>query len=346
MRDPIGSPMIRGMTAVGLPTPHRARRLVPRALALAAISAVLVFTREPLLTVAVLFVLVVPFERWFPRHRQGVRRPHLGTDVGYALLAPLLDIVMIWVGLAITVVSLAWIPGLLLRPFVSALPPAVATVAGVVLFDVAIYWAHRFGHEIPFLWRFHRIHHSTEHLDWISGFRNHPLDGAVLIPGFALLLVAGFSPEFSGALLVIQIVTGLFLHANVRWRWRPLHRIVITPEFHHWHHANEPGARNSNYSVFLPLWDQLFGTYFMPADRRPSVYGVDGGVPHGIVRQLAEPLRGLRNPLPGLRHPVRGIRALGRMTRRGLRQAGECVRGERRVTDAALGTEPEPVSVH
>ena len=70
-------------------------------------------------------------------------------------------------------------------------------------------------------------------------------------------------------LAVVQIVTGLFLHANVRWRWRPLHRVVITPEFHHWHHADEAVADNSNYSVFLPVWDILFGTYLMPADRRP-----------------------------------------------------------------------------
>ena len=55
---------------------------------------------------------------------------------------------------------------------------ALALVAAVVaLFDLAIYWAHRWSHEVPALWRFHAVHHSTEHLDWISGFRNHPLDG-------------------------------------------------------------------------------------------------------------------------------------------------------------------------
>jgi sterol desaturase/sphingolipid hydroxylase (fatty acid hydroxylase superfamily) len=126
--------------------------------------------------------------------------------------------------------------------------------------------------------------------------------------------------QFSGVLTVIQVVTGLFLHANVRWRWLPLHRIVITPEFHHWHHANEPDAINTNYSVFLPLWDTLFGTYFMPHDRRPQVYGVSEPMPAGIAEQLRHPLRGLRSPWQVLRHPAASCRSLGASVRRGLGQ--------------------------
>ncbi len=201
-----------------------------------------------------------------------------------------------------------------------ALPDALRGVLGILVFDLGIYWTHRFSHEIPFMWRFHRIHHSTKHLDWVSGFRGHPFDGVLAAPAFVLLLVAGFSAEFSGALLVIQIVTGLFLHANVRWRWRPLHKVVITPEFHHWHHSNEVDARSTNYSVFLPIWDIMFRTYFMPNDRRPMVYGIDGEVSDGIIGQLWDPVRGLRNPLRMLRHPVQALRTLLKMLRRGLRQ--------------------------
>jgi hypothetical protein len=133
------------------------------------------------------------------------------------------------------------------------------------------------------------------------------------------LLAAGFSPEFTGALAVVQIVTGIFLHANVRWRWRWLHKIVITPEFHHWHHANEPGAINSNYSVFLPAWDLIFGTYFMPADRRPSRYGVSEYIPAGMLAQLWHPMRGMGNPLRLLLHPIRSTRGLFRFLRALLR---------------------------
>jgi sterol desaturase/sphingolipid hydroxylase (fatty acid hydroxylase superfamily) len=293
---------------------------VLRVLAALGIVAVLAFDRSPIFVLAVLFVVVVPFEKLFPRHRQRVRRPHVGTDIAYALTAGPLGVLGLLAGIAVSVATFAWLPGLALRPLVLAIPPGPRALFGILLFDLAIYWAHRFGHEVPFLWRFHRIHHSTRHLDWVSGFRNHPLDGVFLAPAFVLLLVAGFSPQFSGALVVVQIVTGLFLHANVQWRWRPLHRIVITPEFHHWHHANEPSAHNSNYSVFLPLWDLVFGTYYMPADRRPQRYGVDDRVPDGIAAQLWHPLRGLRNPVRMARHPIIAAREVWSMTRRGARQ--------------------------
>ena len=186
--------------------------------ALAGIVATLAFGLDPLAVVVALFVLVVPFEKLFPRHRQRIRRPHLGTDIAYALTAAPLSAAGIVVGFVIGLVSLVWLPGLALRPLVLALPPLPRAVFGVLLFDMAFYWAHRLGHEVPFLWRFHRIHHSTEHLDWVSGFRVHPLDGIFLAPAFGLLLAAGFSSQLGGVLAIVQAVTGLFLHANVRWR--------------------------------------------------------------------------------------------------------------------------------
>jgi sterol desaturase/sphingolipid hydroxylase (fatty acid hydroxylase superfamily) len=207
---------------------------------------------------------------------------------------------------------------------VTSLPPVVQLVGGLLVFDVTIYWLHRFSHEVPFLWRFHAVHHSTRQLDWVSGLRNHPLDGALFAPAFVLLGAAGFRLEYVGALAVVQIVLGLFLHANVRWRLRPLHRIVITPEFHHWHHTDDPRAMHSNYSVFLPVWDIVFGTYFMPRHRRPERYGIAEPMPTGLVNQLRYPLCGLPGPRRvvtfAVRHPIRGVRHLLSSVRRGLRQ--------------------------
>lgn len=270
----------------------------------------LVFTREPLFIIGFLFVAVVPFEKLFPRHRgQPFRRPQLAGDIAHALVSPVTQIIAAVVAVPLAVASLAWLPGLAVRPLVAMIPPVVMPFVAVALFDLVVYWTHRWGHEVPFFWRFHAIHHSTEHLDWVSGFRNHPLDGVFLAPAFVFLLAAGFDPEVAGILVIVQIVTGLFLHANVRWRWRPLHRIVITPEFHHWHHSNERDAHCSNYSVFLPLWDIAFGTYFMPKDRRPAVYGVDEEIPVGLVPQLVHPMRGAGNPFRHVRHPLRAIRS-------------------------------------
>lgn len=289
--------------------PTRRQRWFAIAVAAAIVITSLVIDLEALWVVAIVFVLVVPFEKLFPRHDKAIRRPQLGTDISYALAGTVLNAIGLVVAIAVGVVSLAWLPGVAIRPLVSMLPPAVAPLVGIALFDAAIYWTHRWYHEVPFLWRFHSIHHSTEDLDWISGFRNHPLDGTLIAPAFFFLIAAGFTAEFTGALALIQIVIGIFLHANVRWRLRPLHKLIITPEFHHWHHANEEGAINSNYSVFLPAWDLLFGTYFMPNDRRPSVYGVTEPVPAGMLGQLRYPFRGMGNPLRVVRHPIRSTKA-------------------------------------
>lgn len=299
---------------------RRRWRWLHGAVALAAMGISYLLDAGAWAVVPLLFVLVVPFEKLFPRHKgQRIRRDGVKTDIGFALVSPLMNVVTAVLLLPVALFSLAWIPGLVLRPVLAGLPPLAVGLAGVALFDLAIYWAHRWSHEIPMLWKFHAIHHSPKKLDWVSGFRNHPFDGAILAPAIAFLLAAGFSFEFTGALAIIQIVTGLFLHANVRWRLRVLHPIIITPEFHHWHHANEPEAHNSNHSVFLPLWDIIFGTYYMPADKRPQVYGIDDEVPDTIVGLVRHPLRGTGNPLALVwsivRHPIGSAKAWFRFCR-------------------------------
>jgi sterol desaturase/sphingolipid hydroxylase (fatty acid hydroxylase superfamily) len=300
-------------------TPHR-NKIVRLLVAAALLAGAVLLDPSAWLAVPVLFLLVVPFEKLFPRHRQRLRRPGLMTDMCYAATQPILAVGSIAAAVVVGALSLAWLPGLALRPLIDMIPGTPRLIAGILLFDFLAYWTHRWSHEVPFMWRFHAIHHSTKRLDWISGFRAHPFDGVLVAPAFFFVIAAGFDPQFAGVLAIIQIVSGLFVHANVRWRVRPLHKVVITPEFHHWHHSNEREAHCSNYSIFLPLWDLLFGTYFMPRDRRPMVYGVSERVPDGIVAQLTHPLRGLHGPRFVLRHPLRQLRHLVRSLRRGVRQ--------------------------
>ncbi len=257
--------------------------------------------------IAGLFVVTVPFEKIWPRHRQRLRRPELTTDLLYAMLAPITQVVGAIAAVAIGLVSLAWVPALPLRPIVASLPGPVRGVVAIVLFDFLVYASHRASHEVPFLWRFHSVHHSTKTLDWVSGFRAHPLDGVFAAPAFAVLLGAGFSLRVAGALAVVQAVLGITAHLNVSWRLRPLQKLVFTPEFHHWHHSNEPEAWNRNYGVLLPLWDIVFGTAYLPPDRRPQRYGIDTPMPSGVVAQLKHPFRRplpLDSPAPGVKGPA------------------------------------------
>jgi sterol desaturase/sphingolipid hydroxylase (fatty acid hydroxylase superfamily) len=104
-------------------------------------------------------------------------------------------------------------------------------------------------------------------------------------------------PEVLGVLTVVTGLWGALLHANIRWRFRWMDGWWGTPDYHHWHHSNHPEARNRNYAAFLPVFDRLFGTYWQPADRRPTVYGIDEPTPPGWWAQVREPLR-RRRPRP------------------------------------------------
>ena len=158
-------------------------------------------------------------------------------------------------------------------------PGWLLAIHGVLLLDLLDYWTHRLSHEIGFFWRFHAVHHSSATMDWISGIRQHRFDGVIIAAPAVVLIAAGFPFDVIGAVAVVQTVLGLLTHANLRWRFRPWWRVVMTPEFHHWHHANHPESIHSDDSVGLPLWDMLWGTYDMPREKRPAVYGHDEDMP-------------------------------------------------------------------
>ena len=263
----IADPIITALPP--LPPPNASsRQRAPRtrrATVLVAIAAVVAIAsvfvgNNAVLAIAVLFVISWPLERLFRRHPVPVRRLALRTDLAYAASQPALQIVSLVVGVTIGVLSLAWIPGLLLRPFVTSLPPLAQVIGGFLLFDFLAYWTHRWAHTVPLFWRFHSVHHSTRHLDWVSGFRAHPLDGIFIAPIIVLFVAAGIDNRITGALAIIQFLTGLGAHLKVRFRLRPLWPVVMTPEFHHWHHELRREAHNSNFSIFLPIWDIAFGS--------------------------------------------------------------------------------------
>lgn len=288
----------RNVTTVLRRTGGRRRRPAVAAASAALVVAGVAIERASLGVLLVVFVLVVPLERRWPRHRQPLRREGLALDVAHGLATGTAKVLQLVVGVVLAGLSGSWISGLALRPLVAALPGWSRALLGLVLVDLLLYWVHRLEHAWAPLWRFHRIHHSTRYLDWVSGFRVHPLDGLAAAPLIVLLLVAGFPAETTGAIAVVQFAFGILLHANVRWQLKPLQKVIATPEFHHWHHEAEPGAGATNLAGFLPIWDLLFGTYRIPDDRRPASYGVPGPVASTLAGQWAQPFRRTPSPEP------------------------------------------------
>ena len=116
-------------------------------------------------------------------------------------------------------------------------------------------------------------------MDWLAGSRLHIVDIAVTRGlTYVPIYVLGFSDEPLAAYLVFVSAQATFIHANVRFEWPWLRWILATPRFHHWHHAAEPEAVDTNFAVHLPVLDLLFGTAHLP-DRWPSAYGLAHGAP-------------------------------------------------------------------
>lgn len=166
----------------------------------------------------------------------------------------------------------------------------------VLVADVLQYGMHRAYHEVPALWRVHAVHHSARHLDWLAGSRLHLLEllvtrVVVLVP----LYLLGFSKAAIDGYIIVAGVQTVFNHANVSVRLGPLSYLVVTPNFHHWHHSQDDEAIDKNYAAHFAFLDHLFGTA-VRADRRwPNRYGVLGDyVPLRYLEQLAFPFRGPR----------------------------------------------------
>jgi lathosterol oxidase len=243
----------------------------------------------------ILYSLVyVPLERAFAKHpEQGTFRDEWRTDLAYFFFNTLLIQVTSLLTLMPAMVLFDWAryPGLV--AWVSSWPLVLQVVGVLLVADFTQYWVHRAFHSVPWLWRFHAIHHSATSMDWLAGSRLHLVDAictraATYVPIYTL----GFSEPALFAYVVLVVIQATFIHANVRWELRNIGRVLATPRFHHWHHSAERAAVDKNFSVHTPLWDWLFGTYYLP-DRWPSAYGLceGGDVPKGWPRQLVYPFR-------------------------------------------------------
>ena len=159
--------------------------------------------------------------------------------------------------------------------------------------DFCGYWSHRMMHEVPWLWRIHRVHHSSERLDWLASARVHPLETVwtrtiSVLPLFLL----GFSPKLTAGLAGFIAIYPIFIHSNVRWGYGWIGYVVASPAFHRWHHSADSGALNKNYSALLPLYDFLFGAAHFPKTGKPERYGLAGEqAPESFARQLIWPFR-------------------------------------------------------
>ncbi len=245
-----------------------------------------------LLNLFLLALVFVPIERLFPKWpEQGTFRVGWTTDTIHFFASHVfVQTLSLLILLPATAIAGMWQPSGL-QAAVRSQPLWLQFLEVVLMADLAQYAVHRTFHVVPSLWRFHSIHHSSVALDWLAGSRLHVVDvlvtrSLVLLPLFLL----GFEQRALEAYLVFVSMHAVFIHANLRFDFGALEKLVVMPRFHHWHHAAAEEARDRNFAVHLPWLDALFGSRYLPEDAWPDRYGIEGDpVPPGYLGQLAYP---------------------------------------------------------
>jgi sterol desaturase/sphingolipid hydroxylase (fatty acid hydroxylase superfamily) len=248
----------------------------------------------------ILFVVFRALEWSVPRERRTpLLRKGLLTDIGYWVVQPFAShyVVGAVVLAAVAIFSLLVYGRIdkseIMNGFgpLAQLPFWVQSCLILVLADFVGYWTHRAFHGGK-LWKFHAIHHSSEALDWLSSLRGHPVNEILSRIATTLpLLALGFAPAAALWVAPVFALFAVLLHANLDWDWGPFRTVIASPRFHRWHHASEPEALDKNFAGLFPLWDILFGTYYMPKHRVPENFGTTVPVPDGLVGQFMFPFR-------------------------------------------------------
>jgi len=173
---------------------------------------------------------------------------------------------------------------------IGGLPWLVQFFLAVVVADLAEYVIHRAFHEVPFLWGFHAIHHSSKALDWIAGSRSHLVDDVAVRAFILVPMMLVFPHNINVAYLLFVTLHATWTHCNFGPTIKWLEPFVIQPRYHHWHHTSQKEAIDKNYAIHFPWIDRLFGTHYLPEDRWPDTYGLNNeDIPRGFWAQFVYP---------------------------------------------------------
>jgi sterol desaturase/sphingolipid hydroxylase (fatty acid hydroxylase superfamily) len=138
----------------------------------------------------------------------------------------------------------------------------------LVLRDFLEWCVHNLLHRVPWLWEFHKLHHSIEELDWIGNMRFHWMEIVVYKSlTYLPLVMLGVREDVILPIALVTTLIGHLNHSNLNISWGPLRYIINSPRMHVWHHdLILRGQHGKNFGIVFSLWDWIFGTAYMPPE--------------------------------------------------------------------------------
>jgi sterol desaturase/sphingolipid hydroxylase (fatty acid hydroxylase superfamily) len=174
----------------------------------------------------------------------------------------------------------------------SPLPFGVQVVFWLLISDFAMYWLHRAQHYYRFLWAFHSTHHAEEHLTFASFLRFHPVEVFIgECVAFVILRILGFDLNSWIAAYLVTTFLGEVQHTQIPWNFGPAYKVIVSPQFHAYHHSPDPACHDRNYGGLFSFWDYLFGTAVPDGLERPTKYGLRDVKVTSLWSTLVTPFR-------------------------------------------------------
>jgi lathosterol oxidase len=229
-----------------------------------------------LLDMLLMTLIFSPIEVLWPAYpKQSVFRSEWLTDIVYFLSTHLPIQVTTFLVLLPATQLTTYLNIHIVTEAVGRLPLVLQFLLAVLVADLAEYFIHRAFHVVPWMWRFHAIHHSSKALDWIAGSRSHLVDD-IVVRGFILIpMMLIFPFKMILAYLFFVNLHATWTHCNFGPTIKWLEPYLIQPRFHHWHHTSQKEAIDKNFAIHFPWIDRIFGTYYFPDDDRwPETYGL------------------------------------------------------------------------
>ena len=238
-------------------------------------------------------VIFTTLEKLFPKYRdQVILRDEWQLDFFYFIVNHLLISAVLLVGNYVSSVF-NFAVSTQLQDAIQSLPLVVQFLLLLLVADFVLYWEHRLFHEHSKLWGVHAVHHSVETMDWLAGSRAHVIHvfverTLVIVP----LYLLGPDKAALDLYVTYAALQAITIHCNIGFSFGPLRHILVTPQFHHWHHSSEKPAIDTNYAAHTTLFDRLFGTYHFPDEHWPAEYGTTQRLPRTFMGQLRHPFTG------------------------------------------------------
>jgi sterol desaturase/sphingolipid hydroxylase (fatty acid hydroxylase superfamily) len=246
-----------------------------------------------LLDLLLMALLYVPLERLWPQYpTQGTFRNEWTLDVVYFMSTHLPLQVLSFLVLLPATQATKYLGVPALQHLIARLPWLLQFFLAIVVADLAEYFIHLALHKVPFLWRFHAVHHSSKALDWIAGSRSHFVDDTLVRAAVLAPLMFGFSQSIILAYLIFVTLHATWTHCNFGPSAKWLEKFLVMPRYHHWHHTSQKEGIDKNFAIHFPWIDRIFGTYYYP-EEWPERYGLDGeGIARGFFWQTVDPFTG------------------------------------------------------